>query len=95
MVGGNSSRGDAAGGLICDNAEFPDVATAILGETRWEKCRFKVRSRILRLIGLSSTMRVRNPPERQEEKESRDLWREGNCFGGQSMEIPGGSGLRV
>ena len=30
---------------------------------------------MLRLIGLSSTISVRKPPDNEEEKESRDLWR--------------------
>lgn len=75
IVGGTSSRGEATVGLNRESAAFPEEATAISGETRCEKCRFRVRSRMLRLIGLSSTISARKPPERDEEKESRDLLR--------------------
>jgi hypothetical protein len=46
-----------------------------------------VRSRIFRLIGLSSTISVRKPPDKDEEKESRCLWR-GKYFRGEAAAHP-------
>jgi len=62
----------------------------MLGETRWEKCRFRVRSRILRLMMLSSTMRVRKPPGNGEEKDSRDLCRD--LVSDDPFMVPAGDG---
>jgi len=75
IVGRISSRGEATVGLNRESAAFPEEATAISGETRCEKCRFSVRSRMVRLMGLSSTINARKPPDSDDEKESRDLWR--------------------